>query len=50
MSGYHDGRNGIPEEQLLSKPFAVKDLVGIVQRALSGPVPTVGSAEAGRWS
>jgi PAS domain S-box-containing protein len=50
MSGYHDGRNGIPEEQLLSKPFAVKDLVGIVQRTLSGPVPTVGSAEAGRWS
>ena len=50
MSGYHDGRGGAPDGQLLAKPFAVKDLIEIVQLTLSAAAPTGGGGETGKAS
>lgn len=48
MSGYHEGRVQTGEWPLVSKPFAVRDLLDVVGRTLTGTVATAADPSPGR--
>ena len=48
MSGYHEGRVKTGEWPLVPKPFAVRDLLEVVGRTLTGTVAAAADPSPGR--